>query len=231
MIAVYLDETGNTGSRVDDPTQPIHRLGALIVPERSWLSVRRALERIVSPNGIPNPELHASQLFHGGGRWRHVAEADRVTVYEECTEVVLDPRYALQVVVGAADKQKLQQYSTPMDPRDIAFWLTLEQVAEATRSTSELVFMVADDGPAAARQVIRNRLREYRTSGPPFGRTVDVSRIIDTVHFMDSADSLHLQLCDLVLFAVQRGRRDNGDFAATFQRLRTAVGSSRLFPY
>lgn len=77
MIAVYLAETGNTGKRIDDPTQPIHRLGAL------------------------------------------------------------DRRYALQVVVGAADKQKLRRYSTPMDPRDIAFRLTLEQVAESTRSTSQ----------------------------------------------------------------------------------------------
>lgn len=158
-------------------------------------------------------------------------EPDRVMVYNACTEVVLDPRYALQVVVGAADKQKLQRYATPMDPRDIAFWLTLEQVAETTRSTSELVFMVADDGPADARQVIRNRLRTYRTDGPPFGRAVDISRIIDTVHFMDSADSLHLQLCDLVLFAAHRGRSDNGAFGETFHRMRTAVASSRLFPY
>lgn len=231
MIAVYLDETGNTGKRIDDPTQSIHRLGALIVAEHAWLSVRQALERIVAPYGVPAPELHGTQLFHGGGPWRQVPESNRVSVYHACTEVVLDPRYALQVVVGAADKHKLQRYSTPMDPRDIAFWLTLEQVAESTRSTSELVFMVADDGPPAARQVIRNQLRTYRASGPPFGRAVDVSRIIDTVHFMDSADSLHLQLCDLVLFAVHRGRSDNGAFGETFHRLRTAVGSSRLFPY
>ncbi|WP_419837874.1 DUF3800 domain-containing protein [Candidatus Poriferisodalis sp.] len=33
MLFCYLDESGNTGSRLDDPVQPYHYLAAVIVRE------------------------------------------------------------------------------------------------------------------------------------------------------------------------------------------------------
>lgn len=61
MLICYLDESGNTGRRLDDPDQPIHLIAAVLVREdwvrvmdqpsttRSDKAVRRLLERHVSP--------------------------------------------------------------------------------------------------------------------------------------------------------------------------------------
>ena len=38
MHFIYLDESGNTGNNLNDVTQPIFVLGALIVPEEKWLN-------------------------------------------------------------------------------------------------------------------------------------------------------------------------------------------------
>jgi hypothetical protein len=71
-----------------------------------------------------------------------------------------------------------------------------------------------------------------RMHGPPFGSKVSVDHIRDTVHFMDSRDSLHLQLCDMALFGAQRvRRRGNGDFTPIFQRRYNQVLYKRTFPY
>ena len=79
------------------------------------------------------------------------------------------------------------------------FWLCLEGIAKSLNLVNSLGFMVADKCATSMMKIARGMLADYRASGPPFGTAVDVSRIIDTVHFMESSQSPHLQLCDLPL--------------------------------
>lgn len=133
---------------------------------------------------------------------------------------------------GRLIKKSWARYANSMGPRAIAFWITLEQLAQAAVSNGQLVYVVADQTDRGTRTVIQSLLRDYRLSGPPFGAPIEIQHIIDTVHFMESQESWHLQLCDMARFGTQRIRRaGNGDFEPIFSRLHNRVLSKRTFPY
>lgn len=71
MWLCYIDESGNTGRRLDDPDQPIHWMAAVLVPETKVLELTNALDRIIGDAlpGNPSAELHAVQLHSGDGPW------------------------------------------------------------------------------------------------------------------------------------------------------------------
>ena len=229
MIAAYLDESGNTGQRLDDTNQPFHHMGALVIPESEWLAVQSEAQHIAQ--SVPGtPELHGNLVFHGNRQWSGIDESTRIAIFDQCTDVV--ESHGLYMVIGTTDKAKLSRYAHPMDPRAIAFWMTLEQLAQATTHDGQLVYVVADQTDRNTRAVIHKLLQNYRLSGPPFGTPISIQHIIDTVHFMESHESWHLQLCDMALFGAQRSRRTgNGDFTPIFMRLNNRVFSKRTFPY
>lgn len=121
-----MDEFGNTGQRLDDTHQPLHHIGALLIPESEWLVVQKETQQIV--HSIPGtPELHGNVVFHGNRQWSAIDESTRITLFDHCARIL--ETHNLSMVIGSADKEKLGRYAHPMDPRAIAFWITLEQLA------------------------------------------------------------------------------------------------------
>ena len=211
MLSAYLDECGNTGSNINDPTQRYHYVGAVVVPEAGWEPFRDDLAKIaIAAIGKKKAiakgfEFHGNQLFSGNGPWVAVpSRNDRLVIYGQCLDLLA--KHRLVFVYGRCDKQALRRYSHPMHPHEIGFWLTLERIGTIFRNRGSLGFIVADESCKSIKDIARSGLHKYRQYGAPFGRTVDVSRIIDTVHFMDSVDSAHLQICDMALWITQRFR-------------------------
>jgi hypothetical protein len=110
--------------------------------------------------------------------------------------------------------------------------------------SDSLGFIVADDGARSTKQIARKGLEDYRRNGPPFGTKKDISRIIDTIHFMNSRESPHLQICDLCLWIIERWRalsidakiameRDDGipTLGDLYQKVAARVTDSMTFPY
>ena len=65
MHLVYLDESGNTGTNLNDTEQPIFLLAALIVPEAVWQPLERDLEEAIGrhvPTMADGDEVHATDL-------------------------------------------------------------------------------------------------------------------------------------------------------------------------
>lgn len=48
MWLAFLDESGNTGRKLDDPDQPIHWMAAVLIPEDKVLSLTLALDGVVA---------------------------------------------------------------------------------------------------------------------------------------------------------------------------------------
>ncbi|MGE5578654.1 MAG: DUF3800 domain-containing protein [Bacillota bacterium] len=229
LICAYMDEAGNTGSNLD-LTQPFHYVGALLIPETHWSQVRSDVRSLVtSLFGTTTAELHGREIFHGQGLWSEMSRTDRLKVFSDCVGIM--EAYDLKTVIGRCDKAKLQKYTSPMHPHHISFWMCLEGIAKYLNHENSLGFIVADDCQACLKTLVRDALATYRHSGPPFGNPVDISSVIDTVHFMDSSDSLHMQLFDVGLFALQRldVRKDDMDGIGTRMRARTWF--RKTFPY
>lgn len=231
MLCAYIDDSGNTGARLNDPEQPFHYVGAIIVPEIAWMGLKTSLTRVAKDalGTVPDSfEFHGSELYRGKGVWKHTSLADRMDIYRECLSLL--NVYDIDIVYGRCDKKLMQRYTRPFHPHYIAFWLCLEGIAKYMAARDELGFIVADDSEEGTRKVARKVLRDYRKKAP-FGMAVDVSRVIDTVHFMSSIESPHIQLCDLALFVIRRKQVFNDDRYGLAELVMRRIRDGRTFPY
>jgi Protein of unknown function (DUF3800) len=70
MHLIYIDESGNTGTNLTDPHQPIFLLCALVVPESQWLAVENSLVAELEahfPNRPESFEVHANEIINPRG--------------------------------------------------------------------------------------------------------------------------------------------------------------------
>lgn len=210
MVCAYLDDAGNTGDDLECKEQPIHYNGASLFNDQAWSGIRVGLSDLAKharKKGFRKErlEFHGLDLFQGTDRsgWGDVPRASRMDIYHQCLD--LASRHQVRLVLGCCDKLKLKRkYSKPEHPHAIAMWLCLERIARYAKSQQSLAYVVADNGSPAAKEISVKVLNDYRKKGAPFGGTVDFSRLIDTIHFMDSRESYHLQLCDLALYSIRR---------------------------
>ena len=212
MICAYLDESGNTGSDLRDDSQPLHHVGALLVPEEAWAKTKAAVSSIATlarRYGFPSErvcELHGKEMLHGSKGWRKVSLADRLVLLSQCLDVI--EHHGLSMVAGGCNKRLLRErYLKPEHPHSLALWLCLERVARVAKQRNQLAIMVADDCSNSHKDLSRTTLLRYWEQGAPYGATVDFSSLIDIIHFMPSHDSPHIQLCDVVMYIQHRYRQ------------------------
>ena len=66
MHLIYFDESGQTGTNLADPVQPVFVLGALVVPESLWLPLEKDLQAAIDKHfPAPRPddfEIHATEI-------------------------------------------------------------------------------------------------------------------------------------------------------------------------
>lgn len=235
MLCAYLDESGNSGN-APDPEQTHHYVGALITHESSWLALKKDLEAIASDiftRGVSSSEFefHGVELYQGMRRWKSLPFRERLAIYERCIDLIV--KYDLSLIVGCCDKPRLAAEGLTIHPHSLAFLLCLERVAKYAQERLSLVFLVADDASQSARSATREVLAQYRTSGSPleFGTAVDISCVIDTVHFLESKESLHIQLCDLALYALQRWeQKQNAAIQAIAEKVLGQIHDRKTFP-
>lgn len=236
VICAYVDEAGNTGKNLDDMNQPYHYVGAILIPEDKWRAVKDDLDGIanyVLEKGIGSDyiELHGSSIYLGSDPWRQATKEFRHEIYRAALELLV--QYDLWIVYGCCNKPELKRrgYPKPLPPQYIAFWLCLERIADYINRNGSLGFIVADDTDHRLRTTTLKVLSDYRKNGPPFGKEVDISCVIDTVHFMHSHESRHLQLCDLALYALQRLRVRGDDMNGLAWLATQRVLNCKTFPY
>lgn len=211
MWLAYLDESGNTGHRLDDPDQPIHYLVAVLVPEEHVLDLAAELQAVANracPEK-PKAELHGSQLFGGEGDWRGIKVADRVRAYEEALTLI--GTFDCVVAHASIDKQQLWSTSSrATTPHLLALQFLVERLDRFLSSQSsgarQRALLVADETNEHEAYAI-NLVAGLQTAGVGVVAGRRVERIIDTVHFVRSEDNRGVQLADLVAYSLNRVRR------------------------
>jgi len=204
----YIDESGNTGRRLDDPDQPVHWLVAVLVPEENVLDLTHAVEALVSMKRTDGlvPELHGSALFGGDGPWAGVRPIDRVVIYGSALGLLA--QHDCVVAYASIDKRKLTPGTTASTtPHLLALQFLVEkldaflvQQQDPLRQRALLVADETQEHEAFAIGVVA--AMQARGEGVVPGRLI--SRVIDTVHFVRSEDNRGVQLADLVAYALNR---------------------------
>lgn len=214
MYLTYLDESGNTGTKLDDPEQPFHYMAAVLVPEEHVNALAFDLDRLIVERGQPlHTELHGAPLFRGSDDWEGVVPEQRVSLYRQSLELL--STHSCVVAHACIDKVGLLKRKGPnvtpdWSPHILAFQFLVEKINSFVRSQQEpglqrtlLIADETDEHNTFQFELIRDMQRD----GGGVGVGPKLTNIVDTVHFVDSTRNRGIQLCDLVAYALNRTRR------------------------
>jgi len=203
MHLIYFDESGNSGTNLADPQQPIFVLGALIVPARSWQAIEADLEKSLNAH-LPPPrdsrfEIHAGDLRQGTGSFKGVPVAKRVAIRNDWLGIAAS--HQLRFIYRAITKNRYERWMQSafgshikVNPHLAAFPLVAQVANNLLRKIGNdaLGIFISDDN----REVVDDIERFLKLLRAESG-TLRLDRIIEKGFFIDSRKSLLLQLADL----------------------------------
>lgn len=215
MLICYLDESGNTGRRLDDPEQPIHLIAAVMIVEDRVREMTDILDGLAqrAPTTQPLVEYHGRELFRGSGPWTGVSPNQRIEAYAEALSVL--GQVEAGIAHASIDKPKLslKGYDDP-NPHIIALQYLTEKIESWLRGQhdvlSQRALLVADENHEHE-QYSFDLIREMQAVGGPVGSSHGISipldHIVDSVYFDHSDRNRGIQLADLVAFVLGRYQR------------------------
>ena len=211
MHLIYLDESGQTGTNLKDPVQPIFVLGALIVPESIWLGLEKDLLAALEKS-FPTPrpadfEIHATEISNPRkGYFRQFPIAHRLAFRDEWFRIA--QKHALKFVYRAIAKKRFMEWShanfgtgVAINPHVAAFPLVARVVDDLLKSLpgSPLGIFISDEN----REVVRDVEKAIRILRGAEG-VLKLGQIVEKGFFIESEKSLVLQLCDLCAYTARR---------------------------
>jgi hypothetical protein len=210
MHLVYMDESGQTGMNLTDASQPVFVLAALIVPESEWMKLEQAMKKAVEEH-FPEPrpqkfEIHAKAIRNGEGYFRQFSVSERLAFRDKC--LGLAQAHGLKLIYRAIVKKKFLNWvretfgtGVSINPHVAAFPLVARVVNEYLASLPEpaLGIFIADEN----REIISDIEKTIHLLRGTDG-SLKLSRIIEKGFFIDSSQSLALQLCDLCAYSARK---------------------------
>ena len=217
MLICYVDESGNSGRRLDDPNQPFHLIAAVMVREDRVQEMTRLLDELAgsAPTDGPLLEFHGNELFHGSGQWQGVTPHRRISEYKKALSVLAKVRAG--VFHASIDKRELsRKYQEPYPPHMFALQFLAEKieqwVQDQTDRLSQRALLVADEN-REQEQYSFDLIRRMQESGGPVGSgwgiSTQLDHIVDSIYFIPSERSRGVQLADMVAFVLNRDQRNN----------------------
>jgi len=224
MYIVYLDETGNTGTNLSDSQQPVFLLSALLVPEGKWQALEKDLQIAIDSYFPERPEgfeVHAAHVRNGGGLFRKHPISYRIQFRDEWFGIAR--RHDLKLIYRAIDKKRFQRWmhqefgaGIQINPHVVAFPLVARVVDEYLQNLagSPLGIFVMDEN----KEIVHDIEKSLRMLRGMEG-SLRLSQIIEKGFFIDSAQSLPLQLCDLCALSLRKmEERDAGIMIREFDK-------------
>lgn len=210
MHLIYIDESGNTGNNLEDPQQPLFLLGALVVPETSWLALETdleaALDQALPPPRADDFEVHATDLRQGSRSFRGMPIDARLALRDAW--LIIAAKHNLKFIYRAIEKKRYQRWlertfgkGVTINPHLAAFPLIAQVVNHLLKSVSKttLGIFIFDENREVVGDVERfHKLLRKDTS------SLRLDRIIEKGFFINSSHSLILQLVDLCIYQARK---------------------------
>jgi len=219
MKLIYIDESGNTGTRTDDINQPYHLLAALIIDD---INVRQ-IENDVRMLGFKHFDIRSQNTdfeFHGyeihkgkGVYFSKVKVEKRIEIMNELLYIVKN--HNLQIVYTLINKTTTQ---AKLHPHQLAFLYLVEGIENYLSKKNSLGLLIADENDDIEQRLIDD-LERFKNLDVKFGyRAIKAEHIIDSVHFVKSNNNHLIQLADIVAYVLLRGRRTHDESALIYEK-------------
>ena len=213
MLICYLDESGNTGRRLDDPGQPIHLIAAVLVREDRVRIMSDRLDALAAAALTTKPlvEYRGQEIFGGTGPWRDVQPRVRIREYAKALSVLGEVDAA--VAYASISKIRLTAmggHSLP-NPHLYALQFLTEAIqiwtAGQLHPLCQRVMLVADENHEQEKYAY-DLICDMQTIGGPvidsMKPTVRLDNFVDAIYFTKSDQNRGVQLADLVAFIIRR---------------------------
>lgn len=227
MYLIYMDGSGNTGDDLTHPILTIHYILGLVIPGHQARALEDAVTAVLEQRfgpacRAPGFECKGSDMFRGEGPCAAMSPTDRLALYEDLLKLI--PAHNIEIIWHGIDKPRLaKRYANPMHPHKLAFLFFAEDAQRLLDARKEFGLLVSDEEKSVEQQVIED-LPRYKQLGTLFGyKPVDLTRIVDNVHWVRSHHSRLLQLADICTYLCQRNQRDAN------KKTPSALGVQRLW--
>lgn len=211
MWFAYMDETGNTGRNLDDPTQPLHLILTLAVEESNIPIIHKHIRdtaRLYCRDNCDEDdfEFHGKDLYAAEGYFAQVSPDRRIEIIDAVLAGI--EKANAEIVIRGVSKPDLnRRYARPFHPHDIALMFTIESIERLARERECRVLLVADEAKEIEDAALRD-LAQYQEVGTSWGwKTEQIERIVDTIHFVPSHRSPAIQLVDCATYVAMRRRK------------------------
>ncbi|MGE5553808.1 MAG: DUF3800 domain-containing protein [Betaproteobacteria bacterium] len=193
MLLSYLDESGYTGTNLDDPEQRAFTLAGFALEPRLWGSLAEDLRDIaVTQFGKSlsrDFELHANSIYNGTGSFKNVPFDCRYRALVRILQLI--PKYRLTVFeIGVG---------LVVDPYLIAFPFISHQIEDYLATRGKFGLMIFDEHKEHYKE-IDQVLDDLRLADLD---SLKIKQTIEKVLFTVSHASVCIQLADVIAFCVR----------------------------
>ncbi len=212
MYLCYVDESGNTGGNLQDINQPKLLLGAVLVPMHRIKEIEDdlrvlAYRHFAAESRNTDFEFHGDAIYNARGRYfKKLTMEKRIEILSDLVELAV--KY-VDLKLGYVSIQKAKYFARP-HIQQTAFSMVVERLEEhLARQENAYCVLVADEQNEIEQKLIDD-LDHYKQHGTRFGyKSVQVERIIDSVHFVQSKNNLLMQLCDVICYIIRKGKESD----------------------
>ena len=212
MKLIYIDDSGNTGKKLDDDLQPLFLLGGFIIDEMIWKEVDKALSDIKSKYNIENQEIHSIDIMNGK-KWTPYKEwgyDKKLQFFEEVLNII--KVFDLKVVYFSVKKSSFKKYFQSKYGKDfeqqfnispylLAFSYILQISDSYLLSVNSNGMLILDEQDEWKKPA--NKTFNILTSLADEPE-IRIEKLLDRSFFVDSSESNMIQLADIISYTTKR---------------------------
>ncbi len=215
MILFFIDDSGNTGTKLDHPVEKVHWLVGIAVDE-SFIrpvdhAIRQTCQRVFGQAAADHSkfEVKGSDLFGGRGWAEGLAVDKRLSCYERLLATL--PEYHARIFVQGINKPGQQAHAArwkrePEHPYTRAFQYLVERIDEWLEGLNDgpRGLLVADEQQETGRRMVHQFNRWAHVGTDTGYKTRRIKCLLPALHYVRSVDSRLIQLADCVAFLRNR---------------------------
>ena len=227
MYLVYMGESGNTGTTLNDPNQPHHVYLGLMIHEDLWEKINLEFSQVCHSYfgrslGEPSAprELHGSEILQGRGFFSSWPKARRVELIDDLLNILR--RRETPAIISYVNKQEFAAakeadsgrqhwWRGPWEPAFSRFVFALDLYLDELNMTKMSPDEMARGDPVK----VRDRAAIIADEAKPFDRQfmqqflrteidIPTGSVVENVYFVRSQDSHCTQLADICAYFVRR---------------------------
>ena len=212
MKLIYIDDSGNTGKKLDDIQQPLFLLGGFIIDEDIWKRVDKAIADIKVKYNIEDMEIHSIEIMNGkkGTPYKDWDYGKKLQFFSDILQII--KTFDLKVIYFSVKKINFKKYFQSKYGKDFEQQFNISPYLLAFSYILQIAdsYLIEQDNNG---MLILDEQDEWKK---PANKTfnilttlidepeVHIEKLLDRSFFVESNESNMIQLADVVAYTTKR---------------------------